>query len=154
MGRSQETFNKKEVKNKKDKKRKDKEKKRLERKDNDKPSSLDDMIAYVDENGMITSTPPDPNKKKAVINSEDIEISIRKQENIPYDPIRKGTVTFFNDSKGYGFIRDSESQESIFVHVNNVLDGIKEGNLVTFEVEKGLKGFTAVQVKLFKDKVV
>ena len=154
MGRSQETFNKKEVKNKKDKKRKDKEKKRLDRKDNEKPSSLDDMIAYVDENGMITSTPPDPNKKKAIINSEDIEISIRKQENIPYDPVRKGTVTFFNDSKGYGFIRDSESQESIFVHVNNVLDGIKEGNLVTFEVEKGLKGFTAVQVKLFKDKVV
>ncbi len=154
MGRSQETFNKKEVKNKKDKKRKDKEKKRLDRKDNEKPSSLDDMIAYVDENGMITSTPPDPNKKKAIINSEDIEISIRKQENIPYDPVRKGTVTFFNDSKGYGFIRDSESQESIFVHVNNVLDGIKEGNLVTFEVEKGLKGFTAVQVKLFKEKVV
>ncbi len=154
MGRSQETFNKKEVKNKKDKKRKDKEKKRLERKDNDKPSSLNDMIAYVDENGMITSTPPDPNKKKAIINSEDIEISIRKQENIPYDPIRKGTVTFFNDSKGYGFIRDSESQESIFVHVNNVLEGIREGNLVTFEVEKGLKGFTAVHVKLFKDKVV
>ena len=154
MGRSQETFNKKEVKNKKDKKRKDKEKKRLDRKDNAKPSSIDDMIAYVDENGMITSTPPDPNKKKAIINSEDIEISIRKQENIPYDPVRKGTVTFFNDSKGYGFIRDSESQESIFVHVNNVLDGIKEGNLVTFEVEKGLKGFTAVQVKLFKEKVV
>jgi len=154
MGRSQETFNKKEVKNKKDKKRKDKEKKRLERKDNDKPSSLDDMIAYVDENGMITSTPPDPNKKKTIINSEDIEISIRKQEDIPFDPIRKGTVTFFNDSKGYGFIRDSETQESIFVHVNNVLEGIKEGNLVNFEVEKGLKGFTAVQVKLFKDKVV
>ncbi len=153
MGRSQETFNKKEVKNKKDKKRKDKEKKRLDRKDNEKTGKLEDMIAYVDENGMITSTPPDPNKKKAIIKSEDIEISIRKQENIPFDPVRKGTVTFFNDSKGYGFIRDAESQESIFVHVNNVLEPIKEGNLVTFEVEKGLKGFTAVQVKIFKDKV-
>ncbi len=154
MGRSQETFNKKEVKNKKDKKRKDKEKKRLERKDNDKPTSLDDMMAYVDENGMITSTPPDPFKKKSVINSEDIEISIRKQEDIPFDPIRKGTVAFFNDSKGYGFIRDSETQESIFVHVNNLLEPIKEGNLVSFEVEKGMKGLTAVQVKIFKDKVV
>lgn len=154
MGRSQETFNKKEVKNKKDKKRKDKEKKRLERKDNDRPSSLEDMMAYVDENGMITSTPPDPNKKKTVINSEDIEISIRKQEDIPYDPVRKGTVSFFNDSKGYGFIRDAETQESIFVHINNVLEPIKEGNLVNFEVEKGMKGLTAVQVKIFKDKVV
>lgn len=153
MGRSQESFNKKEVKNKKDKKRKDKEKKRLDRKDNEKPSSLDDMIAYVDENGMITSTPPDPNKKKTVINSEDIEISIRKQEDIPFDPVRKGTVSFFNDSKGYGFIRDSETQESVFVHINNVLEPIKEGNLVSFEVEKGMKGPTAVQVKIFKDKV-
>jgi cold shock CspA family protein len=153
MGRSQETFNKKEVKNKKEKKRKDKEKKRLDRKDNEKTSKLEDMIAYVDENGMITSTPPDPSKKK-VIKTEDITISIAKQENVELDPIRKGTVTFFNDSKGYGFIRDSETQESVFVHVNNLLEAIKEGNLVSFEVEMGQKGPTAVQVKLFKDKVV
>lgn len=153
MGRSQETFNKKEVKNKKEKKRKDKEKKRLDRKDNEKTGKLEDMIAYVDENGMITSTPPDPNKKR-VIKTEDITISIAKQEDVELDPIRKGTVTFFNDSKGYGFIRDSETQESVFVHVNNLLEAIKEGNLVSFEVEMGQKGPTAVQVKLFKDKVV
>jgi len=115
MGRSQETFNKKEVKNKRDKKRKDKEKKRLARKDNEKKGSLDDMIAYVDENGMITSTPPDPNKKK-VFNVEDIEIGVPKGDNTPFDPVRKGTVSFFNDSKGYGFIRDAETKESIFVH--------------------------------------
>ena len=153
MGRSQETFNKKEVKNKKEKKRKDKEKKRLDRKDNEKTGKLEDMIAYVDENGMITSTPPDPNKKR-IIKTEDITISIAKQENVELDPIRKGTVTFFNDSKGYGFIRDSETQESVFVHANNLLEPIKEGNLVSFEVEMGQKGPTAVQVKLFKDKVV
>jgi hypothetical protein len=63
MGRSQETFNKKEVKNKKEKKRKDKEKKRLIRKETGKKSSFDDMIAYVDEYGKISSTPPDPSKK-------------------------------------------------------------------------------------------
>lgn len=153
MGRSQETFNKKEVKNKKEKKRKDKEKKRLDRKDNEKTGKLEDMIAYVDENGMITSTPPDPNKKR-IIKTEDITISIAKQQNVELDPIRKGTVTFFNDSKGYGFIRDSETQESVFVHVNNLLEAIKEGNLVSFEVEMGQKGPTAVQVKLFKEKVV
>ena len=60
MGRSQETSNKKEVKNKKDKKRKDKEKKRLIRKESGK-SSYAVMIAYVDEFGKISSTPPDPN---------------------------------------------------------------------------------------------
>ena len=149
MGRSQETFNKKEVKSKKDKKRKDKEQKRLARKDNEKKGSLDDMIAYVDENGMITSTPPDPTKK-AVINLEDIAIGVPKGNNIPFDPIRKGTVSFFNDSKGYGFIRDAETKESIFVHANNTLEEIKEGNLVSYEVEKGPKGPTAVQVKIVK----
>ena len=150
MGRSQETFNKKEVRNKKEKKRKDKEKKKLTRKENEKSGGLDDMIAYVDENGMITSTPPDPTKKKT-INLEDIEISIPKSDpNQVFDPIRKGTVSFFNESKGFGFIRDLETQESVFVHANNLLEEIKEGNLVSFEVEMGQKGPTATQVKLFK----
>lgn len=150
MGRSQETYNKKEVRNKKEKKRKEKEKRRLAKKENEKKGSLDDMIAYVDENGMITSTPPDPTKKKDV-KLENIEISIPKQDpSQKPDPIRKGTVTFFNDSKGFGFIKDSETQESVFVHVNNILEEIKEGNLVSFEVVSGPKGLTATQVKLFK----
>lgn len=150
MGRSQETFNKKEVRTKKEKKRKEKEKKKLARKENEKKGSLDDMIAYVDENGMLTSTPPDPTKKKDV-KLEDIEIGIPKGDSIEkMDPIRKGIVSFFNESKGYGFIKDSETKESVFVHVNNLLEEIKEGNIVSFEVEMGQKGPTAVKVKLFK----
>ena len=149
MGRSQETFNKKEVRTKKEKKRKEKEKKRLARKENETKSNLDDMIAYVDENGMITSVPPDPSKKKDV-KLEDIEIGIPTRDSEDIDPIRKGTVAFFNESKGYGFIKDSETKESVFVHVNNILEEIKEGNLVSFEVEMGQKGPTAVKVKLFK----
>lgn len=150
MGRSQETFNKKEVRNKKEKKRKDKEKKRLARKDIEKKGGLDDMIAYVDENGQISSTPPDPSKKKKT-KLEDIEVSIPKRDpGDEPDPIRKGTVSFFNDSKGYGFIKDSETKESVFVHVNNVLEEITEGNLVSFEVEMGPKGPTAVKVSIVK----
>jgi len=150
MGRSQETFNKKEVRNRKEKKRKEKEKKRLAGKEIEKKSSLDDMIAYVDENGMISETPPDPTKKKK-IKSEDIEIGVPSRESVQdMDPIRKGTVTFFNDSKGYGFIRDSETKEDVFVHVNNVEEEIKEGNLVSFEVEMGPKGPAAVRVKIVK----
>ena len=150
MGRSQETFNKKEVRNKKEKKRKEKEKKRLARKEGEKKSSLDDMIAYVDENGVITSTPPDVTKKRET-KLEDIEISIPKNDpSQKDDPIRKGTVSFFNESKGYGFIRDSETKESVFVHVNNILEEIKEGNLVSFEVEMGPKGLNAIKVKLLK----
>jgi cold shock CspA family protein len=150
MGRSQETFNKKEVRTKKEKKRKEKEKKKLSRKENEKKSSLDDMIAYVDENGRITSTPPDPTKKKDV-KLEDIEIGIPKGDSAEkIDPIRKGIVSFFNESKGYGFIKDSETKESVFVHVNNLLEEIKEGNIVSFEVEMGQKGPAAIKVKLFK----
>jgi cold shock CspA family protein len=66
----------------------------------------------------------------------------------PVDTVRKGTVTFFNDSKGYGFIKDSETQESVFVHVNGLANPIKENDKVTFEVEMGMKGPTAVKVKL------
>src|SRR5210317_1189343 len=150
MGRSQESFNKKEVRKKKEKKRQDKEKKRLARKDEEKKGGLDDMIAYVDENGMLTDTPPDPTAKKKT-KAEDIEVSIPKQDDTyKADPIRKGKLTFWNDSKGYGFIKDSETQDSVFVHVNEFQDDIMEGNMVTFEVEKGLKGPAAVRVKLHK----
>ncbi|MDT8401411.1 MAG: hypothetical protein RQ743_06930 [Bacteroidales bacterium] len=73
MGRSQETFKKKDVRNKKAKKRKEKAEKRLAKKDSDKKSDLKDMIAYVDKNGVISSTPPDPRAKED-IDPEDIEI--------------------------------------------------------------------------------
>ena len=150
MGRSQESFNKKEVRKKKEKKRQDKEKKRMARKEGEKKGGLDAMIAYVDENGMLTDTPPDPKAKKKT-KVEDIEVSIPKQDDTyKADPIRKGKLTFWNDSKGYGFIRDSESQVSVFVHVNEFQDDIMEGNTVSFEVEKGLKGPAAVRVKLVK----
>jgi cold shock CspA family protein len=106
------------------------------------------MLAYVDENGHFSSTPPDP-RKKVKINVEDIEIGVRKQADIdPADLIRKGIVTFFNESKGYGFIKDKETQESVFVHVNSLLEPVKEHSKVTFEVEMGPKGANAVNVKL------
>ena len=149
MGRSQESFNKKEIRNRKEKKRKEKEKKRLARKENERKSSLDDMIAYVDAKGNITSTPPDPSKKEEV-KLEDIEVSVPQSEDVPLDPIRRGVVTFFNDSKGFGFIRDLETKESVFVHVNNILEDIIEGNEVSFEVEMGPKGPAAIHVKLYK----
>jgi len=152
MGRSQETFNKKEVRNKKEKKRKDKERKRIERKAQEKTSNLDDMIVYVDENGNLSETVPDPTKKKEVI-AENIEINIPKHDDVVMDVIRKGVVTFFNDSKGFGFIKDSETKESIFVHVNNVIDEIKDNNVVNFEVEMGPKGLTALNVKIYKEPV-
>jgi cold shock CspA family protein len=123
--------------------------KRLARKEREKKRSLDDMIAYVDENGMITSTPPD--HKREEVNIEDIEIGIAKRSpDEKIDPIRTGKLSFFNESKGYGFIRDLETNESVFTHANNFLEDIQEGNHVSFELEKGPKGPTAVRVKLSK----
>jgi len=148
MGRSTETFSKKEKEKKRVKKQQEKKEKAEERKASAvKGQSLDDMMAYVDENGNITSTPPDPTRKKKVISSEDIQIGVPKQADIPVDIIRTGTLTFFNEGKGYGFIRDAQSQDSIFVHINGIIEQVKEGDKVIFETEKGQKGLNAVKVK-------
>lgn len=148
MAKSQETFSKKEKEKLKIKKRKEKEEKREERKANAvKGQSLEDMLAYVDENGNITSTPPDP-KKKRVVNAEDMLIGVAKQAAPePQELIRNGTVTFYNDSKGYGFIKDEKSQESIFVHAHALSTPIKEGDKVSFEIEITHKGPNAKDVK-------
>jgi len=150
MGRSQESFHKKEVRKRKEKKRKEKEQKKLARKENDSKGGMDDMIAYVDEYGNITSTPPDPDNKEK-INPEDIEVGVPSKENGQEpDTERTGTLTFLNDSKGFGFIRDTMTKESVFVHVNDFLDDIREGNKVTFKMEKGPKGLYAYEVRISK----
>ena len=148
MGRSQESFNKKDVRNKKEKKRKEKAAKKLAKRDGEK-SSFDDMIAYVDENGVITNEPIDPTTKTE-IKLEDIAVSVPKGSDEEVDPIRKGTITFFNESKGFGFIKDLETKQDVFVHANNVIGEIKEGNLVTYEVEMGQRGPNAVRVQISK----
>ena len=147
MAKSQATYSKKENEKKRLKKQKDKQEKKEERQSNAKKGlALEDMMAYVDENGNISSTPPDPKKKK-VFNIEDVQIGITRQEDIiDENPVKKGTVTFFNESKGYGFIKNTETQDSIFVHANGLITQIKEGDKVTFEVEMGQKGPTAVKV--------
>ncbi len=149
MARSQETYNKKEVRFRKEKKRKEKEKKRLERRTVVKDgNTLDNMIAYVDENGRITSRKPDPGTRTKV-KAEEIEISVpRRQSEGPVKNIRQGIITFYNESKGFGFIRDLENQKSVFVHVNDMEDMMGETSRVTFEVEQGVRGTKAVHVKL------
>ncbi|HZH73245.1 MAG TPA: cold shock domain-containing protein, partial [Mariniphaga sp.] len=53
--------------------------------------------------------------------------------------------------KGFGFITDQQTKESIFLHVNNMLEEVREGNAVSYEVEKGQKGPVAVQVKVIRN---
>ncbi len=61
--------------------------------------------------------------------------------------MKKGTVKFFNESKGYGFITDAETNEEYFVHVSGLIDEIQEGDNVEFELKEGRKGLNAVNVK-------
>jgi cold shock CspA family protein len=104
------------------------------------------MLAYVDENGNLTDTPPDPTKKRKV-NASTIEISVPRREEEDIDPIHTGRIDFFNDSKGFGFIKEKDTQENYFVHVNGLLEDVREGDNVIFELERGLKGLNAIRVK-------
>lgn len=151
MAKSQQSWNKQEKEKSRQKKKKDKEAKRVERQASARDgSNMDDMIAYVDEYGRITSTPPDPSAK-GVIKAEDIEINVRNRNQEPKDESPKtGVVSFFNNTKAYGFIKDSVSNESYFVHANALESAIKEGDIVTFQVEKTFKGLSAIGVKVIK----
>ncbi len=146
MAKSQETFSKKEKEKKRLKKRQDKLVKKEERKASSEGGGLDSMMAYVDENGFITDTPPDPTKKKKIIASN-IELGVPKREDDPADAFRQGKISYFNDAKGYGFIKDLATQENVFVHINALSEAVKENDKVTFEVEKGPKGLNAIRVK-------
>ncbi|MBK6526371.1 MAG: cold shock domain-containing protein [Crocinitomicaceae bacterium] len=153
MSKSRESWNKKEMENLRKKKKDDKAKRKLEKKVNTKDGgkkSFEDMIAYVDENGMITSTAPDLTQKKKVIDADSIEISTPRQvageEEV--EELRTGKVAFFNTSKGYGFIKDGVKNESFFVHMNDLLTPIKENDTVTFKVEAAQRGLKVVEVQV------
>ena len=147
MARSRETYGKKEVRNKKEKKRKAKEERKNAKKAQGK-SGLDDMIAYVGQDGELLDAPVDP-KEKEEVDVNDIEISVPKAAELTEEErMRKGVVTFFNEDKGYGFIKDTKTNESFFVHINNTNEPITNNNMVSFEVQKEPRGMVAVNVSV------
>ncbi|RQO32555.1 DNA-binding protein [Taibaiella sp. KBW10] len=147
MARPNETSNKKEIAKKKREKQIEKAEKKEQRLANsNKGKDLEDMIAYVDENGNLSSKPPDPRKKKEV-NVEDISFSVAPH-NLPVaDKVKYGTVTFFDTGKGYGFIKEKDSNNSYFTHSNDLTEMISENDKVSFEIVRGKKGMQAVMVK-------
>lgn len=130
-----------------EKKRIAKREEKLKKKEAKTKSSLDDMIAYVDENGVISSTPPAENLRKEEINVEEIIIATPKKED-EGPVILRGRVEFFNESRGFGFIKNLSGVDKYFFHVNNVVGNISENNIVTFDLERGVKGMNAVNICL------
>ena len=147
MGKSGDSYNKKERQKKKEKKRKNKEEKKQKRKE-EGGNYVEFM--YVDAYGNLTATPPDP-AEKIDIPLEEIQVSTpKKTEEDEADELgeKEGVVKFFNQDKGYGFIIENRTKSSLFVHANNLLDPIKDNDQVRFKTENGPKGPVAVEVKL------
>ena len=117
-----------------------KRKEKLQRKEDRKSSgtsSFEDMIAYVDANGVLSSTPPDKQKEDVDVN--DIAISVPKQEDVEIEPL-KGRIEHFNSDKGYGFVKDLGSSDKYFFHISAAPASIAQGDIVNFELERGTRG--------------
>ncbi len=138
-----QSFNKREREQKRKNTKKQKLERKLERKENNsKGKSLDEMLAYVDEYGNLSATPPEKR-----ISTDDIPPVVANSNALnPEQKTRSGIVTFFDATKGYGFIRDVKTQESIFVHINSSSVQLENNLKVEFEVEKGPRGLAAVNV--------
>lgn len=122
--------------------------KRKEERQSGGSSSFEDMLAYVDENGVLHSTPQDLEPKEE-IDASQIEVSVPKRPDTEEEVLPlSGRVEHFNASKGYGFIQDTESREKYFFHVTNAPAGIAEGDRVTFEIERGARGMNAVRISI------
>lgn len=142
-----DSFGKKEREKKRQKRKKEKAERKKKRKEEGIKS---EEFMYLDEDGNLTSTPPDPTRKKKKIDPSTIEISVPKKEDVELDPIRQGKVKFFNSEKGYGFIIDRDTQESYYVHAESLEAPIDAYDIVSFEISEGPKGLRAINVKLVK----
>lgn len=146
MARNSTTFNKREKEKRRLQKRQEKESKKEERKANGgEGKSFEDMLAYVDENGNLSSTPPDLSKKR-VIREGDIDLTSRNKGGAGASFVRKGFVKFFNEEKGFGFIKDNLSGEEFFFHFQAADFKVTQSISVQFEIGHGPKGMVAVRI--------
>lgn len=139
------SYNKREIEKKKQEKRLEKQKRKEERKANAGSGLLEDMIAYVDANGVIRDTPPDPVQKQE-IDIDDIEVSTPKKEEVGEPDPYRGRVEYFDRNKGFGFIKSATNMDKYFFHVSSAPAGIDEDDKVTFDLERGKKGMNAVNI--------
>ncbi len=142
-----DSFYKKEREKKRRKKKQDKAEKKKQRKLEGKTT---EEFMYMDENGNLTSTPPEK-KKKTEIKLEEIQIKTPKQSELEIEG-REGRVKFYNEEKRFGFINEIGTKKDYFVHEDHIEGRVKEDDKVTFELGTGPKGVVAINVKLYKKK--
>lgn len=144
-----DSFGKKEREKKKLQKRKEKELRKQQLKESGAKTV---EFMYMGADGQLTTEKPDDITAKAEVSLNEISISVPKKEDLEeVDFSKTGVVKFFNADKGYGFIIESGSSDSFFVHVNNITEPIKDGDKVTFKEGKGPKGAVALEVALKKE---
>jgi cold shock CspA family protein len=141
------TFEKREKEKKRQQKQEEKKRKKEERKANKPGGGLENMMAYVDEFGRITDTPPDP-AKRVEVDASEIQIGVpRRSAEDEVPEVHTGRVDFFDTSKGFGFINDDSTRERYFFHVSGLIDEVRDGDKVTYDLERGTRGMNAVRVK-------
>lgn len=143
MAKPKQTSQKSEREKKKKIKQREKEEKRIQRKaTSNKGKGFEEMLAYMDHNGQISSTPPDP-KLKVEVKLEDIQMGARSFIVDRGTEIKTGRIAIFNSERNFGFIKDSLSQEKIFFHISDTNYQVNEGDLISYELKSGPKGFSA-----------
>lgn len=141
------SFGKRDNEKKRQSKREEKLKRKEDRKANTlKGAPLEEMFAYVDENGMITSTPPELQQKEE-IELDNIVISTPKKIESDESTVLRGKVERFFDQKGYGFIKDLNSNNKYFFHISAAPEDIREGQTVFFELERGPRDMNATKIR-------
>ena len=152
MAKSQQTFNKSEREKKKQKKQKEKRERKAQRKMEKEERgklSFEEQIAYVDHQGNLVDTPPDPTKRKE-IKAENIVLGATREQLNTGNEKRVGRVKFFSEDKGYGFIIDNETKEELFVHIKQCLYKPEVNDIVSFIVKSGNQGPVAAKVTKVK----
>ncbi len=138
-----ESSTKQEYTKKKIKKLKDKQLRREERKENNnKGKNLEDMIVYVDVNGHFTTVPQHLQNRDA-----DLAKAKKAQESAArHNDDYTGIVNYISE-KGFGFITEDETGESVFFHIGQLTQTFEKNNKVTYKKELGAKGYQAVDLK-------
>lgn len=138
MGSSQQTFRKKEIAKQKLQKRRAKQEKRENRaENNDKGKPFEEMLAYIDENGNISDTPP---LKKYEYNEDDL---IKANDE---DVFHIGKVSYYNDAGQYGFIRNNETRESAYFNFKILGFELKQDQHVKFKYKPSKQGLQVTEV--------